>query len=199
MCDALNKACFLMCFTCMIILSLGFIIASLPLVWLDGNISLVGTSVGSTKVTLTHIKFDVGSSAVSVEKSYKIKDYCDSGFDSSFACKLYKGSDTLITLTTFGLVCLIAFSITVFVNVCSKMKKGSFRFKLFYVLISLAQLILFVVPFVVYSVVAEDAKDKGLEYGIGWILYLVGLVISGLSTLCALLNMSHIDNFDCCV
>lgn len=197
MCETIFKGFFVTGFTITLIAGLVLIIVSLPSVWLEGSLQIGAVTVGSADVTLTKLKLNIEGGIVD---SKSLKDYCDIPY-GDFACKLSKASDALITLTSFGLAALVALWISLIINVCGENIKNYVLFKVFYVFVALAEFILFLVAFIVYSVVDNDAEDKGLRHETGWILYLIGMIINCAAGLGALVNFVSPGDYtpdECC-
>ena len=196
MCYTLNKCVFGATFTFLVIGALAIFIASLSITWLEGSLDVGFTSI-YTKVTLTKVKYGFGTSSPS-ETSATLKSYCDQNSSGSFVCKLYRASDALITLTSFGLAALAATGVLIIVNLCSSKKKETTVFKVIYVITSLVQFALFLISFIVYTAIAEDGKGDNLNYETGWILYIVGLALSLIICAGSIANMKHVGDFLCC-
>lgn len=132
------------------------------------------TKLSKTEITLTKLTITTGK----VSNTVNIKDMCHEDSDTK-ACKLYKGSDALITLTTFGMGCLVAAGVLIVLGLfCSMGKKFSKLFNFAYLGTTIAGFVLFLVSFIEYTVIAEDILSEYSKYGAGWILYLVSMIIS---------------------
>ena len=173
----------------LIVITVILIVCALPLPYLtsETDVPIFGKSKG--EVFLTKYKITVGGSS----DSTNLKDFCDISSGNSF-CKLYKASDTLITLSTFGMACVIVAGVFIILDICCKMsKKSPMVFRLVYLGTVIAGFVLFLVSFIVYTVVAKDSKTDGVKYGTGWILYLVGMIFSFFVLLLGLSNLIFKD------
>lgn len=179
-------------------------ICALSLTWMGADYKMEVSPLSfsmKTEITLTKMKVK-GEIPIfgKIDMENKLKEACDTDSKNT-ACKLSRASIALITLSTFGMVCIIAAGVIIILNLCCKMSEKSPKaFKFIYMGTVIAGFVLFVVSFIEYTIVAKDFKGdmKGnmeeegidLKYKGGWIIYLVGTILSliiliiGASNLC---------------
>lgn len=167
----------------LIVITVILLICSLSLAWLGSKMD------STTDITLTKVEGEV----LGIKVSYDIKDVCDSGLKSY--CKLSKASDSLITLTTFGMAAIVAAGVVIILNLFCKMsEKSPMIFRIVYIGTVIAGFVLFLVSFIEYNAVVNDINESDdLKYKSGWILYLISIIFSFLILLLGLSNLIFKD------
>ena len=126
------------------------------------------------RVNALKIKEVIGRSGTSTN----LKDYCDyAGNDSSemataeHLCSLYKSSAALIAFSVAGF--LSSFTIS-----------GRFLDSLKKVIAIVLTFVFFFVGFIQYTIVSLDVMDDfDFHYGLGWVFYLVGFILTSVGLL----------------
>ena len=96
--------------------------------------------------------------------SESLKHFCGRGSDLEHLCDLYKSSATLIAFTVFGLLT------SAFVLDCLGRRIR--------IITSITSFIMFLIGFVQYAVIgAKVKKSYHLNFGLGWISYLIGFIL----------------------
>ena len=167
----------------LIVVGVIFLICGLAQPWHTLKIEdRLGTS--TCDITLTEMK----SKSPITSDTTKLKDLCkdDTAYpDKNPFCKLKKGSDTVISLTTFGLIALVVAGVIAVITLFTQItKKAPAVFKFTYMGTSIAAFVLVLISFIVYNTSDDGLKDlesifgKPFKFGSGWILYLIAMIIS---------------------
>lgn len=169
----------------LIIFTVVVLLVSVNLEWLKSDLN---SSLGNVeaKFTLWDCRLNGMYGGMAVDETIQLSDMCEwlGGGDNVF-CKVYNSSVLLLYLSLAGLITTV-FNIVVTLTFACCVNGGTTCFRICGTVMSFLAFGFYAGSFIQYSVRVEDAFDVG--YHSGWILYLIGCVLSLVSVVLAVFS-----------
>ena len=195
MCVHGEKKTFYGVFVILVLLTIVFIIVSLPIPWLGGKVE---DEFGSYKykITLSNVKVKGNGTLWESKETISLSELCGEAPFNLTSCGIDSSTSFVIAFSVIGLILTVGTWLAVLIELnCGLASfRGLFNAVSYFVI--LFQTMVYITSFAIYTAWTNDIRKNGIHFHAGWALYLVGMIFSFFVTSAALAG-TKIDDPGC--